>query len=240
VQVSSGRFEPSWSKRFALVQWVVSGLVQVTTAGRRAVAAPGDVAIYLPSAPLDFRAIHDINELCWFTVDGPLCEQFLHQLGLHPGVFHVGPAPIDRIHDMIRTLDDPSPQAHRRASLLAIETLWNLADCIVTPDLPGVVLKAQRFIDQHFDDPDLSASHLADTLDYHPGSLSRLFHKHTGITVIEYITQVRLRHAKSLLQHTEEKVSVIARQCGFHETTYFCRWLRKHAGVTARHLRAAS
>jgi len=240
VHVSKGQLAPSWSRRFALVQWVISGMIHVSIAGHRYQASPGDVAIFLPSGPMDFRAVQDVNEICWFTVDGPLFEQFFHQLDLRPGVYHYGPPPIERIHVMIQALNDPAPLAHRRGSLLAIETLYELADRIVAPDVPGVVFQARHFIDQNFDNPDLSAGQLADTLDYHPGSLSRLFHKHTGITVIDYITQVRLDHAKSLLQHTDEKVSSIARQCGFRETTYFCRWLRKHAGVTARHLRATS
>jgi two-component system response regulator YesN len=57
------------------------------------------------------------------------------------------------------------------------------------------------------------------------------------VTIIEYLTHVRLQEAKTLLRYTPDKVAAVAEKCGFREATYFCRWIRKHTGKTARELR---
>jgi AraC-like DNA-binding protein len=51
------------------------------------------------------------------------------------------------------------------------------------------------------------------------------------------ITHVRLREAKTLLRYTPDKIAAVAEKCGFQAATYFCRWIRKHTGKTARELR---
>jgi two-component system response regulator YesN len=123
---------------------------------------------------------------------------------------------------------------------MAVQMLYQVANAIRTPEVPSVVRQVRHVIQQEFSDPDLSAESVAGRLLYHRGSLSRLFHKHTGVTIIDYITQVRLQEARALLTHSKDKVADVGRKCGFREATYFCRWLRKHTGATPRDLREAS
>ena len=92
-------------------------------------------------------------------------------------------------------------------------------------------------IEQEFADPDLSAERIAADLNYHRGSLSRLFHRQTGITIMDYLTRVRLQEARSLLRYAPDKVGAIAKKCGFRQASYFCRWIRKHTDQTAGELR---
>jgi YesN/AraC family two-component response regulator len=54
---------------------------------------------------------------------------------------------------------------------------------------------------------------------------------------MDYLTHVRLQEAKTLLRYTSDKIATVAEKCGFQEATYFCRWIRKHTGKTARELR---
>ena len=41
----------------------------------------------------------------------------------------------------------------------------------------------QQIIHAEFTDPDLSVDRIADQLNYHRGSMSRAFHRHTGVTI---------------------------------------------------------
>lgn len=238
--VSAGRFSRTWSKRIVMIKWVISGQAVMGLGGRRLEFGPGDVAVYLPSIPHRFWAVDYSNEMCWFTVDGPLAEQFAIQLELRPGVYSVGPAPIKEIHEMMESLKDHTIQGRRQASLLAVKMLYQLANSIHTPEVPSAVIQTQHRIQQGFADPDLSTEAIAKDLGYHRGSLSRLFHRHTGITIIDFLTQARLQEARTLLVHTDDKISEIARKCGFREPTYFCRWLRQHTGLVPTDLRKAS
>jgi AraC-like DNA-binding protein len=240
IDVSEGRFEQSWSKRIVLAKWVISGRAAIGIGGRHFAFGPGEVAVYLPNIPHRFWALEPVNEMCWFSIDGPLAEELVLQLGLNSGVYSFGAPPIDTIHEMMERLKDYTIQGRRRASLLAIQTWYDLANSIRTPQIAPLVQRATHMIEQEFADPGLSAERIAAELSYHRGSLSRLFHKQTGVTLIEYLTHVRLQEAKALLRHTDHKVAVVAEKCGFREVTYFCRWIRKHTGKTPGELRESA
>jgi AraC-like DNA-binding protein len=237
VKVSSGRFGQSWSRRIVMAKWAVSGLGCMKVGSQRLNFGPGMVAIYLPTIPHRFWALKPVNEFCWFTVDGPLAEEFVLQLGLNVGVYTWPSPALDKVYQLMDSLKDHTIQGRRQASLRAIEMLYDIANAIRSPRIAPLVQRARHIIEQEFADPDLSAERIATELSYHRGSLSRLFHKQTGVTIIEYITRVRLQEAKTLLRYTPDKVASIAEKCGFRESTYFCRWIRKHTDKTARELR---
>ena len=237
VKVSAGRFGQPWSRRIVLAKWAVSGLGCMKVGSQRLNFGPGMIAIYLPTIPHRFWAIKPVNEFCWFTIDGPLAEEFVLQLGLNVGVFNWSAPPLRKVYQLMDSLKDHTIQGRRQASLGAIEMLYDIANAIRAPRIAPLVQRARQIIEQEFADPDLSAERIAAELSYHRGSLSRLFHKQTGITIIEYLTRVRLQEAKTLLRYTPDKVAGVAEKCGFREATYFCRWIRKHTGKTARELR---
>jgi AraC-like DNA-binding protein len=237
VKVSAGRFGQPWSRRIVLAKWAVSGLGCMKVGSQRLNFGPGTVAIYLPSIPHRFWAVKPVNEFCWFSVDGPLAEEFVLQLGLNAGVFNWPSPPLEKVYQLMDLLKDHTIQGRRHASLAAIEMLYSIANAIRSPRIAPLVQRARQIIEQEFADPNLSAERIATELSYHRGSLSRLFHKQTGVTIIEYLTRVRLQEAKTLLRYTSDKVAGVAEKCGFRETTYFCRWIRKHTGKTTRELR---
>jgi AraC-like DNA-binding protein len=237
VIVSRGRFEPPVAKRVILIKWVIKGECLMGVGGRQLSFGPRQAAVYLPTTPHEFWALAESNELIWFSIDGPLAEQFMRELELRPGVYPYGPPPVDQVHELMESLKDPSIQGRRKASMLAIRALYELANATRATKTPSAVQQVQFIIQQEFADPDLSSETLAAKVCYHRGSLSRMFHQHTGVTIIDYLTQVRLQEAQTLLRHTEDKVSDIARMCGFREPTYFCRWLRKHTGYRPSDIR---
>ncbi|MGN0504977.1 MAG: AraC family transcriptional regulator [Lachnospiraceae bacterium] len=62
--------------------------------------------------------------------------------------------------------------------------------------------------------------------------LSREFTSDTGITLIKYLTEVRILHAKKLLQTTLLPVSEVSRRCGYSQTNYFCKVFKENVGQT--------
>ncbi len=83
--ISKGRFQPSWSKRYFMAKWVISGEASMRIAGRQYPVLPNHVAIYTPIIPHEFFATAPQSHICWFTADGPDCEHFVHTLGLRRG-----------------------------------------------------------------------------------------------------------------------------------------------------------
>ncbi|HRG39716.1 MAG TPA: DJ-1/PfpI family protein [Bacteroidia bacterium] len=60
-----------------------------------------------------------------------------------------------------------------------------------------------------------SLQELASIAGTSPRNLTRIFKEATGTTIYEYLTQLRLDMAKTLLKNPENKMSVVAAKCGF-------------------------
>ena len=84
---------------------------------------------------------------------------------------------------------------------------------------------------------DLHLQHLARTLNVSAGYLSTLFHKETGKTVTEYVTDVRMGTAANLLRHTQLQVQTVAQHCGIGDVNYFSKVFKRHFGLTPRQFR---
>jgi AraC-like DNA-binding protein len=64
-----------------------------------------------------------------------------------------------------------------------------------------------------------------------------VFKKATGMTLVAYLTQVRLAQAAHLLGTTDQSIAEIADQVGFADQSYFDRRFRRHFGRTPRSFR---
>lgn len=63
-------------------------------------------------------------------------------------------------------------------------------------------------------------------------ALRQQFRAQTGMTVNQYLRQLRVCHAQYLLRHTELMVSEIAMQCGFEDSNYFSVVFNREVGMT--------
>ncbi len=68
-------------------------------------------------------------------------------------------------------------------------------------------------------------------------TLYSLFRERFQMTVIEYITEMRIEKAKKLLRETQSTVYEIAEAVGFDNNTYFCRLFKKREGFSATEYR---
>lgn len=73
---------------------------------------------------------------------------------------------------------------------------------------------------------------VADYISISPFYLSKLFKKHTGENFIDYLTDLKIKKAKELLEFTDIPVINIAMELSFNEPNYFTRVFRKTAGMT--------
>lgn len=65
--------------------------------------------------------------------------------------------------------------------------------------------------------------------------LERLFKLHLGRTISEHYTEVRMRHARTLLRQTSLSVLEVAIASGFTNASHFSRAYRKRFGHSPRH-----
>ena len=87
-----------------------------------------------------------------------------------------------------------------------------------------------RYLEQHYM-MELSLDDVAGALFTSKYHLARVFKEVTGFTIIEYLTAVRMQHARSLLAATDARIADIASQTGFASLAHFNRVFLRQAGM---------
>ncbi len=95
-----------------------------------------------------------------------------------------------------------------------------------------VIEEAKQYIQDHYQEPDLSVEMVCRQLHMSPAYFSTIFRKETGKTCVAYLTDVRLNRAVELLNQTSDKTYVIARKVGYQEQNYFSYVFKKKFGVS--------
>ncbi|MFP4381364.1 MAG: AraC family transcriptional regulator [Candidatus Sumerlaeia bacterium] len=78
----------------------------------------------------------------------------------------------------------------------------------------------------------INVAELAHHLGVNRTTLWRAFQAEKGITPVEYLNQLRILRARTLLENTEHKIASIARMCGYHDEKYFLRCFRQSENTT--------
>lgn len=93
------------------------------------------------------------------------------------------------------------------------------------------VARAQQYMEQHFSE-NITVSKLA-ALGYVSSScFNRKFKKETGITPIEYLIEIRLERAKTMLRRKNISVTEIAMNCGFGSSAHFSSCFQSRVGIS--------
>ena len=95
----------------------------------------------------------------------------------------------------------------------------------------GVAAEVQNYIREHYAD-DLSLDDVSYRVNISPYYFSKLFKNETGMNFIDYLTEVRMEHAKELLSGSDRSVKEICRAVGYSDPNYFSRSFKKNVGVT--------
>ena len=128
------------------------------------------------------------------------------------------------------TAQDPAFMLHYRNR--AIEELTGRVAEIRTKSTGSMyVARATDYIRKHYRE-DIRVEKIADTLEISKGYLSHLYHRETGTTLQDCITETRVRRATELLLYSRQTLSEIAAYVNFPNQSYFTKMFRKIMGMT--------
>ena len=94
------------------------------------------------------------------------------------------------------------------------------------------VIETLRYIGEHYAQPDMGISQVAESLGISEGHLSHVFKRETGRTLGSYITEYRMERAKELLGDCRSKVYEVAELVGYRDITYFSATFKRMVGVS--------
>ena len=93
--------------------------------------------------------------------------------------------------------------------------------------------QAISYIDSHYSGK-ITLDEVAAAAYMSSNYFSSYFRKVTGISFSEYVTRIRISHARELLRDTDKSVTEIAMECGFHNISNFYRLYKKQVGKPPR------
>lgn len=93
------------------------------------------------------------------------------------------------------------------------------------------VARAQHYMEQHYAE-NITVSKLAELGYVSSSCFNRKFKKEIGLTPIEYLIEIRIKRAKTLLRRKNISITDIAMRCGFGSSAHFSSCFQNRMGVT--------
>lgn len=102
--------------------------------------------------------------------------------------------------------------------------------------LPKSVVKAKRYMDEHFQDK-CNLESVAEIAGISPPYLSKIFKEHLKLSPSQYLWGLRITKGTNLLRATGYSVSEIAYRCGYQTPYHFSRHIKQKFGCSPSELR---
>lgn len=119
------------------------------------------------------------------------------------------------------------------------KTVLKLIECVAEQETDKhavTVSQLKKLIAEQYAQP-LTIEYLAERVFMSPNYLRTIFKEHTGSTVLEYLTQIRMERASDMLRSSVLKIHEISAKVGYENPSHFCAIFLKRTGVTPNQYR---
>ena len=200
----------------------------------------GDIFV-LP--PEQFYSYYSDSASPWayifFVIEGSMTGEYFQSIGFTDA------APIKRCASPKKLLPDFSEFFEKHKNNLPVSyfectallfKLFNAAtdkdSPLLTDQQPDIVNEVKSLIGLNYLNPDFTVNDISETLHVSHSWLCSLFKSKTGMTMIAYINDARMKYAEDLLRKTTLKATKIAYMSGFNEYTYFLMQFKRRNNMT--------
>lgn len=100
--------------------------------------------------------------------------------------------------------------------------------------------QVKKYVDENYMDADLSVASIGDAFGMQAAYLSKIFREEYGMLILNYISSMRINHAKKLLKESKLTINEIAQSTGFLSGNVLIKTFKKYTGVTPGKYRTAN
>jgi len=209
------------------------------------VADPSLATIYSPGQEYTREAISSDGDYCeWFAVSSSIA----HDIDRQDKPFTSGLAPVDRTLYLWQRKFFTRLEAGLVNKLEAEETIIRIVTAVITrsgstnestkrDEREFLVQRAKAMLSSNLN-AQIGIDELASALGVSPFHLCRVFRTHSGQTLHDFRTELRLRSSLERLAETHSDISRTAHELGFSSHSHFTAAMRKTFGTTPSALRA--
>jgi len=252
LQVGTHKCDPKYSyshyRDMYNIHIVKSGVVTVETGGHRYTLTKNDVYIVRPfELTVQTSDAEHPCELYFFAFNGDLSEELISKT-----VFK-NDTTFSKIKDesIFQRMTDIAVQLNTNSSrdiftyryLFELLSYFNSSDDYMTPERTNAdsyyqkyISSIQEYIQSNYS-KSIKISELAAQLGLSRSHLYRIFKADKGISIEEYLIDVRINAARSLLSDTQFSCVAIASLVGYSHYTTFFRIFKQKTGLTPQQYR---
>lgn len=220
------------------VVFLRAGTAVAVTSGSRWQLEAGDVFISFPNQPHGYEESRDAENDVLIVPAKPFLQPWrslLHQRRplnpvLRRGTWeHTG---IGALLDLLRPeRNTVSPVVLQGYATVILGKLLPLLPLDQRTEETDTLETLLFYVSEHYREP-LSRREIAQAVGYNESYISHVFTQQLGMTLMAYITSLRLKDAKTLLTDTQFSVSQISLMLGFGSIRSFNRVFLKEFGVS--------
>ena len=241
-----------WHDEFEII-YVRSGFLAVSISGESYIGKTGDAFVVSPgnlhlmgsqTGTVDYYTFLFPLKYISFRTDDMLDEKLLEPLNsghlmICPRVKDTAKELCEQLIEIYEAKKDESEskittQVRTKIILLQfILEMWKKG-FVIENDTSGrntVEKEMVSYIQQNFTGK-ISLREFGEQFHLSEKYISRYFKEHFHITLSQYVTYLRLEHAKQLLQDTDIPVTDVAMQSGYQNVSYFIRSFKKAYGIS--------
>ena len=241
-----------WHDEFEII-YVKSGFLTVSISGENYIGKPGDAFVVSPgnlhfmgsqTGNVDYFTFLFPLKYISFRTDDILDDKLLEPL--NSGHLMISPEIEDTVKEQCEQLveiygakkeeSQSKITAQIKTKIILLQFILKLwkKGFIVENDTGGkntVEKEMVSYIQQNFTGKIL-LKEFGEQFHLSEKYISRYFKEHFHITISQYVTYLRLEHAKQLLQDTDIPVTEVAMQSGYQNVSYFIRSFKKTYGMS--------
>lgn len=201
---------------FYELEYVIEGEGACEINGKSFLLKKGDVSFV---TPMDFHSYTGGEMFKTVTVHFQL-EALAKELSILSGIEACVINSNNEMREMFIMLPlENESSEHRYLALkniieLIVIMFLRVNRCERKSDMPRDIIEAVGYINRNFTKR-LDLKSISEKCNYSTAYFSRQFKKYTGMGFVEYLTDVRVSHAKNILMNNDVSVTQLSYECGF-------------------------
>lgn len=241
-----------WHDEFEII-YVRSGFLTVSISGESYIGKTGDAFVVSPgnlhlmgaqTGTVDYYTFLFPLKYISFRTDDMLDEKLLEPLNsghlmICPRVKDTAKELCEQLIEIYEAKKDESESkitTQVRTKIIFLQFILEMwkKGFVIENDTSGrntVEKEMVSYIQQNFTEK-ISLREFGEQFHLSEKYISRYFKEHFHITLSQYVTYLRLEHAKQLLQDTDIPVTDVAMQSGYQNVSYFIRSFQKAYAVS--------
>lgn len=168
---------------------------------------------------------------------GPRAEGLLERAGVSPDspVIDGNEKLTSRWKEDFRSADESCIDLVAESLLLYSVSLFCRSDDEVKNEsFENGILRIKQYTDLNYTSPELDLAGISARFGYSPKYVSSAFARLVRVNFSDYLRDLRLNHARTLLDRGMNNIREVSAACGFSDALYFSKVFRKNFGVSPR------